>query len=78
MIVPLRPFRTAVKRNVARRRLREFFRLNRDLFPDNCDILVRLFRAPEHWDEFIQQLEKLLKEARTLAAQDNGRTPDRQ
>ncbi|MCB2198460.1 ribonuclease P protein component [bacterium] len=63
----MRPFGGAIKRNYARRRLREYFRLNRDLFPDGHDTLVRLFRAPDDWDHFFSQLDELLSEARRMA-----------
>lgn len=65
MIVPLRPFRNAVNRNYGRRRIREFYRLNKLLFPENCDLLVRLFRAPDDWDVFFHHLEELLERARS-------------
>ncbi|MFH0882425.1 MAG: ribonuclease P protein component [bacterium] len=60
MIVPLRPFGGAVQRNYARRRLREFFRHNRDLFPPNQDVLIRLHIAPADWDRFLEEITGLL------------------
>jgi ribonuclease P protein component len=59
MIVPLRPFGSAVKRNYARRRLREFYRLNRDRFPRGHDVLLRLFTAPGDWDRFLEHIAQL-------------------
>lgn len=67
MIVPLRPFGNAVKRNYGRRRLREFFRQNKALFPDNHDLLIRLFQQPDDWDRFLNHVESLLERARRLA-----------
>lgn len=61
MIVPVRPFGGAIKRNYARRRLREFFRRNRELFPSDRDVLLRLFIAPDNWDRFLGEIEGLLK-----------------
>ena len=70
MIVPLRPFGNAVKRNYGRRRLREFFRQNKALFPDNHDLLIRLFQQPDDWDTFLKHVESLLERARQLAGSD--------
>lgn len=59
MIIPLRPFGGAVARNRARRKIREFYRRNRSLFPDGVDLLVRLFADPRDWDRFFEQLTQL-------------------
>ena len=39
--MPIKSFGGAVKRNYARRRLREFFRRNKELFPENADALLK-------------------------------------
>ncbi len=67
-LVPRRLFGTAVGRNYARRRLREYFRRNKELFPVNCQILVRLYAAPKDWNDFFVELDRLLKVARKKAA----------
>ena len=74
MIVPIRPFGGAVPRNYARRRLREFFRLNRELFPENHDVLLRLFQPPAEWRSFLDQIATLLQRASTMIESDL-RTP---
>ena len=61
MIVPVRPFGGAVRRNYARRRLREFFRRNRNLFPMDRDVLLRLYIAPDNWDRFFEEITGLLR-----------------
>lgn len=59
----MRPFGGAIGRNYARRRLREYFRRNKGLFPDRTELLVRMYHAPVDWDSFLDQLERLLAQA---------------
>ncbi|HEB85166.1 MAG TPA: hypothetical protein ENI92_09230 [Bacteroidetes bacterium] len=70
-LVPRRAFGGAVGRNYARRRLREYFRCNRELFPDNTDLLVRLYEAPLDWEAFLLHLGELLRRAGRLRARMN-------
>ncbi|MBD3165362.1 hypothetical protein GF324_02075 [bacterium] len=65
-VVPGRIFRSAVKRNYARRRLREFYRRNKSLFPDRTDLVIRLYEAPSDWNRFLDHLEGLLARARGM------------
>lgn len=51
-------------RNYARRRLREYFRRNKDLFPPDHNTLIRLYRVPHDWDTFLGEIERLLAKAR--------------
>jgi ribonuclease P protein component len=72
LIVPLKPFKSAVKRNYARRRLREFYRLNKNLFPENQEVIIRLFVAPDNWSKFLEQITKLLEKYRNNAVTSGG------
>ena len=57
-----RKIKGAVVRNRIRRSVREFFRLNKDLF-DNChDYYVRVVRMPERirWDTVSTELRALI------------------
>ena len=50
----------AVVRNRHRRKLKEFYRLHKDLFPDNCDYFL-LIRSPvEDWPDFESRLTQTL------------------
>jgi ribonuclease P protein component len=50
----------AVIRNRHRRKLKEFYRLNKDLFPDNSDYFL-LVRSPvEDWPDLEQRLTQIL------------------
>ncbi len=64
-IVPIRTFGGAVQRNYARRRLREFYRRNKSLFPENTDILIRLYTVPSKWDGLLLQISGMLKTVKT-------------
>jgi len=46
----------AVRRNRAKRRLREVFRLHQNLVPANCDLLLIAREASAHWP--LPELEK--------------------
>lgn len=59
-------------RNYARRRLREYFRRNKELFPVNSQVLVRLYVAPKDWNAFFVELDRLLNVARKKAASRSG------
>jgi len=74
-MVPLRPFGAAVKRNYARRRLREFLRRNRGILPADKDVLIRLHVAPSDWDRFLGEIAKLLERIEK-DGNENG-SPDR-
>lgn len=50
----------AVKRNRAKRLLREFFRHNRDLFPESVDVLVTV-RSLEHVRKLADVQEELTR-----------------
>jgi len=53
----------AVLRNYHRRRLKEFYRLNKHLWPEGTHFFV-LFRAPvRDWPDFEQRLTVLLEKA---------------
>ena len=61
-VVIQRKIKGAVVRNRIRRSVREFFRLNKDLF-DNChDYYVRVVRMPERirWDTVSTELRALV------------------
>lgn len=62
-LVPRRLYGTAVGRNRARRRLREFYRRNRDVFPLGHELIIRLHQAPDDWNAFFARLERLLAKA---------------
>jgi ribonuclease P protein component len=50
----------AVIRNRYRRKLKEFYRLNKELFPDNCHYYL-LVRGPvEDWSDFESRLTQTL------------------
>lgn len=62
--MPKRVARTAVKRNYARRRIREFFRLNKEMFPENTDCLFRLYSYPVNWETFFKNLVSMVLKAK--------------
>lgn len=66
MTVPIKPFGGAVRRNYAKRRLREFFRREKYLFPEKTDILIRLDQPPEDWDQLLDTLRSLLRQITTM------------
>jgi ribonuclease P protein component len=39
-IIVSKKIKKATQRNKVKRRVREFFRRNKDLFPENCDIII--------------------------------------
>jgi ribonuclease P protein component len=53
----------AVIRNRTRRLIKEFFRLNKHLFIDNYDNLIRIKRIPQKltWKDTSEELQKLLR-----------------
>jgi ribonuclease P protein component len=61
-VVVSRKVRGAVKRNRIKRLLREFFRLNKDLFRDYCNHSVRVMRMPATptWDSVSRELRTLM------------------
>jgi len=50
----------AVRRNRARRKLREFYRRNKALFPDKTHYLIVLRNEPEDWRDLEDRLRRLL------------------
>ena len=60
-VVIQRKIKGAVLRNRMRRLLKEFFRLNKDLFEDRHDYYVRIIRTPERirWDAMSTELRVL-------------------
>ena len=61
-MVPIGKVGSAVARNYARRRLREFYRCNRELFPEKTEILVKLKKAPESWNNLFGQIKEILEQ----------------
>jgi ribonuclease P protein component len=61
-VVVQRTIKGAVVRNRIRRSVREFFRLNKDLFEDCHDYYVRIVRMPERirWDVISIELRALV------------------
>ncbi len=61
-VVIQRTIKGAVVRNRIRRSVREFFRLNKDLFEDRHDYYVRIVRMPEsiRWDIVSAELRALV------------------
>lgn len=53
----------AVVRNRMKRLVREYFRLNKELFTDNLNYLVRIKKAPQKptWSHANKELGSLLK-----------------
>jgi ribonuclease P protein component len=51
---------TAVIRNRYRRKLKEFYRLNKDTFPDNCDYFLLIRKPVEDWPDFESRLTETL------------------
>ncbi|MCP4712300.1 MAG: ribonuclease P protein component [Planctomycetes bacterium] len=51
---------SAVVRNRYRRKLKEYYRLNKDNFPDNCDYFFLIRRTVEDWSEFESRLTETL------------------
>lgn len=70
-LVPRRLYGTAVGRNYARRRLREFYRRNRSLFPEGSELIVRLYARPDDWDALLATITAMLGRARRKLAR-NG------
>ncbi len=61
-VVIQRKIKGAVVRNRIRRTVKEFFRLNKDLFRDNHDYSVRVIVKPEriHWNLISTELRSLV------------------
>ena len=61
-MVVQRTIKGAVVRNRIRRSVKEFFRLNKDLFEDRHDYYVRIVRVPERirWDVISTELRALV------------------
>jgi ribonuclease P protein component len=61
-VVVQRTIKGAVVRNRIRRSVKEFFRLNKDLFEDCHDYYVRIVRMPERirWDVISTELRALV------------------
>lgn len=72
-IVPIKPFGGAIGRNYARRRLREFFRRNKHLFPGETDLLVRIYKPPDEWDRFLKLLTQLLDKVEQIRKREKNR-----
>ncbi|HOV91169.1 MAG TPA: ribonuclease P protein component [Syntrophorhabdaceae bacterium] len=53
----------AVKRNRMRRMVKEFYRLNKSLFFENSDHLIRIKKIPQNteWKEISSELQTLLE-----------------
>ncbi|MBU1636964.1 ribonuclease P protein component [bacterium] len=51
---------TAVARNRYKRKLKEYYRLNKENFPDNCDYLLLLRKPVEDWSDFESRLTETL------------------
>jgi ribonuclease P protein component len=60
-VVIQRKIKGAVLRNRMRRSVKEFFRLNKDLFEDHYHYYVRIVRTPERirWDAISSELRAL-------------------
>jgi ribonuclease P protein component len=50
----------AVKRNRARRKLREFYRQHKSLFPNNYHYILLLRNEPPDWNSLEERLRNLL------------------
>ncbi|MBU1936424.1 ribonuclease P protein component [bacterium] len=50
----------AVKRNRACRKLREFYRQNKAIFPDNYHYILLLRNEPSNWNDLEERLRRLL------------------
>jgi ribonuclease P protein component len=50
----------AARRNRARRKLREFYRRNKSLFPDKTHYLIVLRNEPEDWTDLEDRLRRFL------------------
>jgi ribonuclease P protein component len=51
----------AVRRNHHRRRLREFYRLNKTLFPENMHLFLLLRGPVNDWQDFLGRLSLILE-----------------
>jgi ribonuclease P protein component len=57
----------AVRRNYARRRIREYYRHNRPLF-ESMTIIFHLLQWPENWDDLFEKVSKWANQLRRGAA----------
>ncbi|MBZ0264564.1 ribonuclease P protein component [bacterium] len=60
VVVPKAVAANAVRRNYARRRIREYFRRNKIKFPAETDMLLKIYKYPKDWNRFFSSLETLL------------------